>query len=103
MSTKDENNTKPQHDAKLPVICRLSDLGRKGLTWDWSKMELNKQYFVNREDIINMNMLWFLAKSGITEQAQKLNAEVLMCEDVIKNGWYVLLRPQGGIRSTNDY
>lgn len=21
MSTKDENNTKPQHDAKLPVVC----------------------------------------------------------------------------------
>lgn len=79
------------------VICRLSDLGRKGLTWDWSKMELNKQYFVSREDIISMNILWLLAKGGITEQAQKLNAEVLMWEDVIKDGWYILLRPQGGI------
>jgi hypothetical protein len=79
------------------VICRLSDLGRNGLTWDWSKLELNKQYFVSREDILNMNMLWQLAQGGITEQALKLNAEVLMWEDVIKNGWYLLLRPQGGI------
>ena len=97
MKTNVNNTTKPQHDAKLPVICRLSDLGRKGLTWDWSKMELNKQYFVSREDIISMNMLWLLAKGGITKQAQKLNAEVLMWEDVIKDGWYILLRPQGGI------
>lgn len=79
------------------IICCLSDLGRKGLTWDWSKMELNKQYFVSREDIISMNMLWLMAKDGITQQAQNLNAEVLMWEDVIKNGWYILLRPQGGI------
>ena len=92
-----ENMDDSTNSAKLPVICRLSDLGRKGLTWDWSKMELNKQYFVSREDIISMNMLWFLAKGGITEQAQKLKAEVLMWEDVIKNGWYILLRPQCGI------
>ena len=78
------------------VICRLSDLGRKGLTWDWSKMELNKQYFISREDVLNMNMLWQLTQGGITEQAQSLNAEVLMWEDVIKNGWYLLLSPQVG-------
>jgi len=46
---------------------------------------------------LNMNMLWQLAQGGITEQAQSLNAEVLIWEDVIKNGWYLLLRPQGGI------
>lgn len=91
------NETHNPASCQTAVICRLSDLGRKGLTWDWSKMEMNKKYFVSREDILNMNMLWQLAKGGITEQAQKLNAEVLMWEDVIENGWYLLLRPQGGI------
>jgi hypothetical protein len=83
--------------SKGVVICRLYDLGMKGLTWDWSKLELNKQYFISREDILNMNMLWQLAQGGITEQAQSLNAEVLMWEDVIENGWYLFLRPKGGL------
>lgn len=97
METKFDKTTEPQHDAKLPVMWSLSDLGRKGLTWDWSKMELDKQYFVSRNDIISINMLWLLAKGGITEQALKLNAEVLMWEDVMKNGWYILLCPKCGI------
>lgn len=97
MSENNSNTDQTKQSCKTAVICRLSDLGRKGLTWNWSKLELNKQYFVSREDVLNMNMLWQLAQGGITEQAQSLNAEVLMWEDVIKNGWYLLLRPQGGI------
>jgi hypothetical protein len=91
------NEVQNPASCQTAVICRLFDLGRKGLTWDWSKLELKKQYFISREDVLNMNMLWQLAQGGITEQAQSLNAEVLIWEDVIKNGWYLLLRPQGGI------
>jgi hypothetical protein len=97
----DNLTTTASNEAESPaflqgaVISSLSELGLAGLTWDWSKMELGKQYFVSREDVLNMNMLWQLAQGGITAQAQNLSAEVLMWEDVIKNGWFIKLRQKG--------
>lgn len=72
----------------------LSELGTKGLTWDWSKMELNKKYFVSREQYITINMLWQLAQGKIVEQAQKLNAELEVWDAPASNGWYLRLIPK---------
>ena len=49
-----------------------------------------------------MNALLFtktkvMANKKETIGGTRKNAEVLMWEDVIKNGWYILLRQQGGI------
>ena len=68
-------------------------LERKGLTWDWSKLELNKQYFIGRRDVLT-GSYWRLIESGIREQAKKLNSDILTWEDSIENGWCFLLRPK---------
>lgn len=92
------NETENQSSCQTVGITRLFDIGRSGLTWDWSKMEMNKEYLVSMDDIVNTDMPWLLPGIGITELAQKLNAEVIIREGVMQDGsltpiWYILLRP----------
>tara|TARA_Y100000361_G_C10953916_1_gene235285 strand:+ start:44 stop:328 length:285 start_codon:yes stop_codon:yes gene_type:complete len=75
------------HDVRRSI----SDLGRSGLTFDWGKMKPNQEYFISRDNILSMDMLWFLSKRKIQERAKELNSDVLMFEDIIKDGWVIRL------------
>ena len=94
MSDKETSIENPQGHAPLSGVRRsISELGKSGLTLDWTKMQPNEEYFITRDDIISMDMLWFLHKQKIQERAKELNADVVMFEDVIKDCWVIRLRP----------
>lgn len=73
-------------------LCQISDLGRKGLTWNWSNMELNKRYLLNLVEYIRLGPTWDLEKDRIMERAQELNADVYSWQDHL--GLYLCLRPK---------
>lgn len=89
-----KNIQEPTKKAWSIVFVRrsISELGRRGFTLDWGKMQPNEEYFISRDDIMSMDMLWFLNKQKIQERAKELNADVVMFEDVIKGGWVIRLR-----------
>lgn len=89
------NNQEPTKKAWSIAFVRrnISELGRSGFTFDWGKIQPNEEYFITRNNIMSMDMLWFLNKQKIQERAKELNADVVLFEDVIKDGWVIRLRP----------
>lgn len=91
---KEQNIQEPTKKAWSIAFVRrsISELGRKGLTFNWGEMKPNQEYFISRDDIMSMDMLWFLNKEKIEERAKELSAETVMYEDILKDGWVIRLR-----------
>ena len=78
---------------------RVTELGRSGLTWDWSKMELNKTYFLSRANVSHMMYLLELNQIKLIAQAEKLNAALIESESSNHDGWYFTLIPKETLSS----
>ena len=77
----------------------VSELGRKGLTWDWSKMELNKKYFLSLSDVKDSLYLLDLNRIKLISHAEKMNAALVEQESIIFDGWYFTLVPKETLSS----
>ena len=77
----------------------VTELGRKGLTWDWSKMELNKKYFLSRANVSHMMYLLELNQIKLITQAEKLNAALIELESSNHDGWFFTLIPKESLSS----
>lgn len=100
METNVNNTTKQQHDAKLPVISRFSQLPRKGLLADFSGIGLNQLVEFHTYDFHDL-IIFDMQLEHIKARAKELNANFVVyhmgSSDLLKSDTYLMKFTQNGL------